>query len=60
MVLPFNVEEAANTCVFITVKRGILDTFFSTTVHIDICKTQYIAQIGNAFIHFVLQNIFCR
>lgn len=34
-------------------------TFF-TTVHADyICKFQYIAQIGNPFIHFVIQYIFC-
>lgn len=58
MVLCFSAEGAVdNKCVFIIVKRGFLDNFF-TTVHIDyICKIQYIAQIGNPFIHFIIQYI---
>lgn len=61
VVLCFSVEGAVNKkCLFIIVKRGILDNF-STPVHTDyICKTQYIAQIGNPFIHFVIQYIFCN
>lgn len=54
VVLCFSVVGAANKSVFITVKRGILDNFFTT---VDICKIRYIAQIGNPFIHFVLQYI---
>lgn len=41
------------------IKRGILDNFF-TTVHTDFFMIQYIAQIGNPFIQFVLQFIFWR
>lgn len=59
-MLCFSVEGAVNNkCLFIIVKRGILANFY-TTVKIDyICKIQYIAQIGNPFIHFVIQYIFC-
>lgn len=55
-------EEGAvnNKCLFIIVKTtGFLDDLFAT-VHIDyICSIQSIAQIGNPFIHFVIQYIFC-
>lgn len=58
VVLYFSVGTV-NKCLFIIVKRGILDNLF-TTVHIDyICSIQYIAQIDNPFIHFVIQYIFC-
>lgn len=60
VVLWFIVVEAVNKCLFIIVKRGTLDNFL-TTVHTDyICKIGYIAQIGNPFIHFVIQYIFCH